>query len=178
MALRRSLAPVFTVVALIGGCTTAAEPTSVSMPDWKQQCYRSFEQDVSFLAGPSATDCGFLPLDATDTQRARTLTCAKQTVAGKTAFKFGYGSYGDDSQFCAVAVRTSDSQLLSVFYDYDVTGQAGTDGSNAALWISRCNSIAFKPGTIGPGSFFRLDGCQEAKDLKDTVVSSRAKTDG
>jgi hypothetical protein len=178
MIQRRTRVPAFIAATLIGGCTAATNSSSVSVPSWKQQCYRSFEQDVSFLASPSAADCGFLSLDATDAQRTRTLACAKQAAAGKTAFKFGYGSYGDDSQFCAVAIRTSDGQLLSVFYDYDVTGQAGTDGSNAALWISRCNEIAFKPGTIGPGSFFRLDGCQEAKDLKETVVNSRAKTGG
>lgn len=145
---------------LLGGCASV----SISAPragSWVNQCYVDFERDVSEVSGQSVTDCGFLPFRPSDRDRAATEACAKDAVQSGKPFKFGYRSFGDDSGFCDVAIRRPDGQLVAFFYDSDVTGQMGTNGNHSRVWTSRCKGIEFKPGTIGLGSFFAMQGCVE-----------------
>ncbi len=108
-----------------------------------------------------------------DPEHGRVESCARKVVAQGKGFVFGYQSFGDDSGYCSVAVKSADGQFWSLYYDFDVTGQFGKDPGNAAIWLSRCQNIEFKPGTIGRGSFFKLDGCSEAKDDLKAIVTQR-----
>jgi hypothetical protein len=154
-------------------CQSAKTAEFTPLP-WSDNCYNGLEKDVSYLAGKDAIDCGFLPMSADLNQRKSTLACAKNAVKSHKPFHFGYASFGDDSAYCDVAIRAADGQLYSLFFDFDVTGQLGTDGSNSALWISKCESITFRPGTIGKGSFFNQEKCVESKELRSSVVNARS----
>ena len=99
--------------------------------------------------------------------------CAKIAEKSNKAFRFGYASFGYDSAYRDVAIRTTNGQYYSLFFDFDVTGQAVTDGSNSALWISKCKSLSFSPGTMGKGSFFNLKKCEEFPEIRSAVVAGR-----
>ena len=158
----------------IAGC--AATPLRVvPAGTWTEQCYINFEQDVSQIAGESAVDCGFLAMQATDAERNLAKSCAKSAVKAGNPFKFGYQGFGVDSVYCDVAVRRVDGQMVSVYFDSDVTGQMGSGGNNSALWASRCKTIKFKPGTIGVGSFFDLQNCTEAPDIISNLASQKMR---
>lgn len=157
---------------ILGGCTSV--PASVPRAEsWTNQCYVAFERDVSEVSGQSATDCGFLSFRPSDKDRAATEACAKNAVQSGKPFKFGYRSFGDDSAFCDVAIRRPDGQLVAFFYDADVTGQMGTNGNNSRVWTSRCKGIEFKPGTIGAGSFFAMQGCVEDPEIFSGLSSRK-----
>jgi hypothetical protein len=155
---------------VLAGCAVVPED-DVPIGSWAAHCYKDFERDVSEIAGPSAIDCGFLPLKATDGQRAATKRCAKSAVKSGLAFKFGYGSFGDDSAFCDTAIRRADGQLISLFFDSDISGQMGRDGNNSVVWTKRCSKLKFKPDTIGYGSFFDLQQCTEAPEIFSALAS-------
>lgn len=157
---------------IIAGCASA--PSSGPRPgSWTNRCYGDFERDVAEIAGQSAVDCGFLPLGASARDRAATTACARSAVESGKPFKFGYRSVGDDSAFCDVAIRRQDGQLVAFFFDSDVTGQSGTDGNHSTVWTSRCSGIEFKPGTIGPGSFFAMRDCSEAPEIFSGLARRR-----
>lgn len=157
-------------VVLIAGCT-AVPLQEPPVGSWGGQCYKSLDRDVSELAGLTAIDCGFLRLKATEAERSATQACAKDAVKSNRAFKFGYASFGDDSAFCDIAIRRPDGQMISFFFDADVTGQMGSNGNNSTVWTSLCNKIKFKPGTIGFGSFFDLQKCTEAPEIFSELAS-------
>lgn len=139
----------------MGGARVAAPS------QWRNVCYDGFAEDVDAVAGPDAIDCGFhVGPGASSRDIAKWQACARDALASGTPVKFGYRSHGDDSAFCDVAIRTPEGELISWYLDFDVTGGGGT-GPSSALWASRCTGIAFKPGSIGPGSFFHLNGCEE-----------------
>lgn len=175
--MNRATAHTSLVVALatLGSCATEPPVPSAGAysSSWKRVCYRSFAEDVDHLAGPTALDCGMAGLDANRRTRDRVATCAKRAASTDQPFKFGYVGAGDDSLFCDVAVRTPEGQLWSFYMDYDVTGQMGTDGRNSAVWVSRCDKLEFKPGTMFWGSFFNLSECKEAPDITARLVSER-----
>jgi hypothetical protein len=156
----------------LSGC--AATPLAV-VPDstWNGQCYQHFAQDVSEIAGAAAMDCGFLSMHATNAARTLTKSCAKRAVQSGGSYKFGYESMGYDSIYCDTAIRRHDGQMLSLFFDSDITGQMGSDGNNSALSTSRCKRIEFKAGTIGPGSFFDLRNCTNAPDIVSNLASQK-----
>jgi hypothetical protein len=158
------------VSVVLAGCSVVPE-IDTSVESWAAHCYKDFERDISEIAGPGAVDCGFLPLEATDGQRAATERCAKGAVKSGVAFKFGYGSFGHDSAFCDIAIRRPDGQLISFFFDSDVSGQMGRNGNNSVVWTKRCSRIKFKPGTIGYGSFFDLRQCTDAPEIFSALAS-------
>ena len=131
-------------------------------------CYRAFDEHVSRIAGDGATDCGFFRISSPDSLKNQVRRCARTSWRSGQAVKFGHMSYGDDSTFCDVAIRDGDGQIWSFFYDSDVSGGSG---GPATIWVSECRSLSFVAGTIGPDSFFSLDGCVERKDLKSELLS-------
>lgn len=165
---------IFVTLILLAGCSSAPSSAPfVATLSWSNQCYTHFEKDVAEIAGPNARDCGFLPLRASAAARAATEACAKDAVKSGEPFKFGYGSFGDDSGFCDVAIRRPDGQLVAFFYDSDVTGQMGADGKHAVVWTSKCAGIEFTPGTIGLGSFFAMQNCVEAPEIFAGLASRK-----
>ena len=139
----------------MGGARVAAPS------QWRNVCYDGFAEDVDAVAGPDAIDCGFhVGPGASSRDIAQWQACGREAQASGKPFKFGYRSFGTDSAFCDVAIRTPEGELISWYLDFDVTGGGGT-GPRSALWASRCTGIAFEPGSIGPGSFFALQGCEE-----------------
>lgn len=148
----------------LAGCGSVP-PALPQAGSWANQCYVNLDRDVSKIAGPSAIDCGFLPLDASRNNRIATEACAKNAAGNGKPFKFGYGSFGDDSAYCDVAIRGPDGQIISLFYDSDVTGQMGAKGNHSAVWTSRCKAIKFRPGTLGLGSFFEMQECSVAPEI-------------
>jgi hypothetical protein len=164
---------IFAAVSIgLVGCKSTETAEFHPLP-WQDNCYKTFAEDVSFLASDSAIDCGFLPMIADYKQRQATLACAKNAEKSGKPFRFGYASFGDDSAYCDVAIRTPDGRNYSLFFDFDVTGQMGSDGNHSALWISKCNGVEFKSGTIGMGSFFNHKKCVESKDVITAVVNAR-----
>lgn len=154
----------FLLTLIIAGCASVQAP-GPQAGSWANQCYADFERDVSEIAGQSAVDCGFLPFRASARARVATEACAKDAVRSGKPFKFGYGSFGDDSAFCDVAIRRPDGQLIAFFFDADVTGQMGTNGNHSTVWTSKCGKVEFKPGTRGLGSFFAMKDCVEAPEV-------------
>jgi hypothetical protein len=155
------------VLLALGSCASA--PVVVPRQgSWNDRCYLGFAEDVAAIAGPAATDCGFLPLDAAEGLRDATERCARQALKSGAPFKFGYESFGDDSGFCDVAVRNPEGEFIGLFVDYDVSGQAGYA---PVASTSRCAGLAFRPGTIGRGSFFDLEECEQTPEIFSTLPS-------
>lgn len=107
---------------------------------------------VAFHVGPGASSRDIAQWQA----------CGRKALASGKSFKFGYRSFGDDSAFCDVAIRTPESELISWHLDFDVAG-GGETGPHSVLSAARCTRIHFNPGTVGPGSFFDLQSCEELK---------------
>jgi len=169
----------------------ACAQSSTKMPDsasWSDQCYQTFENDVAEIAGVSAIDCGFLPRDirrsldgwqslassgAQVELLAKIEQCAKSAVESGNAFKFGYYGFGYDSDFCDVAIRGPDGQLISFFFDSDTSGQMGSKGNHSVVHTSSCKTIEFKPGTIDNSSFFDLQECTSSPEIFSALSSSK-----
>lgn len=154
------------LAVVLCGCASVHEAPTASAPvakagGWRNVCYDGFAEDVDAVAGPEAVDCGFhVGPGASSRDIARWQACGRDAVASGEPFKFGYRSFGTDSAFCSVAIRTPEGELISWYLDFDVTGGGGAE-PHPALWVQRCTGLDFKPGTIGPGSFFALRGCEE-----------------
>lgn len=159
---------------ILSGCASMQAPGPPNRESsWTKRCYAAFDRDVTEIAGPAARDCGILPLNASLAAQSASKACAREAVASGGPFKFGYESYGVDSRFCSVAIRRPDGQLVSFYFDFDVTGHMGSGGGHAVVWTSKCAGIEFKPGTIGPGSFFAMQDCIEASEIFDGLSSQQ-----
>ncbi|NOT86563.1 MAG: hypothetical protein HOP03_00100 [Lysobacter sp.] len=159
------------IIALASCASVQVSPPRAG--SWTDLCYTDFDRDVSETVGEPVVDCGFLSAISSKTDRSATKACARDAVNNGKPFKFGYSSFGYDSAFCDVALRRADGQLISFFFDSDVTGQFGTNGNNSTVWTSRCSAIEFKPGTIGHGSFFDMQGCVEAPEIFSGLSSRK-----
>jgi hypothetical protein len=156
------------LAVLLCGCSAMPDKSASAGPapvaatgGWQDVCYAGFAEDVDAVAGPQAVDCGFhVGPGASSRDIAQWQACGRKAVDSGRPFKLGYRSFGTDSAFCSVAIRTPEGELISWYLDFDVTGGGGTEPSSA-LWASRCTGMDFRPGSIGPGSFFRLTGCEE-----------------
>lgn len=157
---------------MLTACASLSTVASASK-NWSEYCYEGMAADVDALAGADATDCGFYRAPERATQRSAQ-ACMREAIAAGRAFKTGYVTSGHDSNYCDIAVRRPDGQLLSLFYDFDTTGQWGAGGGSAALWASRCRLVRYEAGTIGMGSFFDLDECTEAPDIVRSLVDTPA----
>jgi hypothetical protein len=159
---------------MISGCVEA--PIQEPLPNtWNGQCYKHFDEDVAELAGDTAVDCGFVSMRATDARRKETESCARKAVKSVAPFKFGYESLGYDSVYCDIAVRRADGQMISLYYDSDITGQFGSNGNNSAASTARCTKISFSAGTIGVGSFFDLKQCTDAPEIFSNLSSRKLR---
>ena len=143
----------------------------IARHSWSEICYDSFRKDVDYLAGANTQDCGFLHADS-DSEK-QIAACAKQAVDSGKPFKFGYMSHGDDSSFCDVAIKSSDGQLWSLYYDADSSGGEGKTNNYSTLAVSRCNRIEFVPAAIGRGSFFALKDCSAAPEVAEAIAAQR-----
>jgi len=168
--LARSLSLICAIVGL-GGCASAPI-SSPSRSAWVNECYRSYEHDVTFVSGPDALDCGLLPRKFDSSEQDSIRQCAQRAVLTGKPFRAGYASHGDDSLYCDAVVRSESGQLWSVYYDADVSGGGG-GRPHPALWVSRCTDLVFEPGTIGAGSYFKLAGCSEDKEIVSRIVADR-----
>ena len=155
----------------LSSCVTPPKTVSISSA-WVNQCYRSFEHDVVFVAGTEALDCGLLPRQSNSEQQESIKQCTQKAAASGKPFRAGYASSGDDSAFCDVVARSKDGQLWSVYYDADVSGGGG-GAASPALWVSRCTELRFEPGTIGAGSYFRLMSCSKDNEIVHRIVEDR-----
>ena len=160
-------------ITLIAGCASYGSTEPAMANSWMHQCYPAFHQDVDFLAGSTAVDCGFLQLDTPESTKQKIVNCATQASKSNKAFKFGYKGAGDDSWFCEAAIRAPGGQLYSLYFDSDVTGQGAARPENARLWLSRCNSIEMHQGTISPNSFFAMSGCSESQQDSAELTKAR-----
>jgi len=157
------------LAVLLCGCSAIPDKSASGDPapvdtaaSWRNVCYDGFADDVDAVAGPEAIDCGFhVGSGASSRDIARWQACGREALASGKSFKLGYRSFGTDSAFCDVAIRTPEGELISWFLDFDVTGGGGA-GPHSVLWASRCTGLDFKPDTVGAGSFFHLTGCQES----------------
>lgn len=160
------LAVVLCGCASVQGTPTAGAVAGAPLAEagqWQDVCYDGFAEDVDAVAGPGAVDCGFhVGLGASPRDIAQWQACGRKALASDKPVKMGYRGFGIDSAFCDVAIRTPEGEWISWYLDFDVTGGGGT-GPHSALWASRCTRIDFEPGSIGPGSFFALKGCEELK---------------
>ncbi|AVP98531.1 hypothetical protein C7S18_15645 [Ahniella affigens] len=85
-------------------------------------------------------------------------------------FRAALSSFGYDSRYREAAVRNRAGELFHIWLDFDVTGQFGADGSNAALTALRCNRITLGAGSMGPGSHFNLEGCDVDDILSPNLI--------
>lgn len=156
---------------MIIGC--ASNPSLAPTTSWDESCYPGFEADVQVLAGAQAASCGIVERGASTWTPRQAARCIRGQLESGAAFRAAHASFGYDSLFCDAVARDESGQIWSVFYDFDVTGQFGTDGRNHALSVSRCESVELEPGTIGPGSYFRILNCKEDRDALRQVIQAR-----
>jgi hypothetical protein len=170
LAAAKATAIVLATLALTA-CATLRQPLGVA--SWNDTCYDGLHVDVDYLGGTDAYDCGLLHIDARDGALMQIAGCAREAVASGRPYRFGYQTIGSDSMVCGVAVRARDGQLWFLDYDSDVSGQFGSQGNHAALWVRRCKDVRFARNAVRPAIFFELDGCQAANDMFDTLQKRR-----
>jgi hypothetical protein len=143
---------------------------------WASNCYAQFERDVLKLAGPRSVNCGLLRLDATDEQRAEVEQCTRD--AEKLGRPYRAGQVGIDVAdtyiACDVAIRDTDGQRWRLWYDFDLDDRLSKGASDGVVTVSRCNDIAFRPGSLLTGSFFDLVECREAPMIVASPIAAGA----
>jgi hypothetical protein len=153
-----------------------ADANDIHTNPWAANCYAQFERDVLRLAGTRAVNCGLLRLDATEEQKAEVEKCAK--TAEELGRPYRAGQVGIDIAdtyiACDVAIRDTHGQRWRLWYDFDLDDRLSQGASDGVVTVSRCNSIAFQPGTLLTHSFFELGGCQEAPALVSSPVAAGA----
>jgi len=190
-ALRRivlALAAVAALSACGGTSTQASRAGAASMPvagtvpvenrdPWEYNCYAGFDRDVLKLAGDEAVDCGLLRLDATPEDFAEVEECTRAAEASRRPYKVGQVGIdvGDKYIACDIAIRDASGQRWRFWYDFDLDDRLSKGSSDGVVSVSRCDSIAFRPGSMLTGSFFDLGGCQEAPALVASPVASGGK---
>lgn len=137
---------------------------------WNDVCYDGFAEDAIKLGGSAAEDCGILHRNEHYSGLNPPDQCLRPLLASKRAFRAALSSYGNDSRYCEAAIRDQAGNLYHIWLDFDVTGQWGSDGANAVLSVSRCKRIQLRPGTIGPGSYFDLSGCEPDEALSAKMI--------
>ena len=161
--------PCALVILSIVGCVSSPVALKGSAP-WTGACYLSIDEDTRRIAGGDITDCGLVAPDATTDVRQAVEECARRAVDRAGGFRFGYASFGDDSAYCHVAIRSTDGQIWDFFYDNDVTGQLGKNGNHSTVWLSRCRRVEFRPSTLGRGSFFGTEECSRDEEAEQTYI--------
>jgi hypothetical protein len=143
---------------------------------WAANCYAQFERDVLKLAGERSVNCGLLRLDATEAQKDEVEQCARS--AEKLGRPYRAGQVGIDVAdtyiACDVAIRDTHGQRWRLWYDFDLDDRQSQGKSDGVVTVSRCNSIAFQPGTLLTHSFFELGGCQEAPSIVASPIAAGA----
>jgi hypothetical protein len=141
---------------------------------WASNCYKQFERDVLRHAGERAVICGLLRLDATEEQKAEVQKCAK--TAEHLGRPYRAGQVGIDVAdtyiACDVAIRDPSGQRWRLWYDFDLDDRISKGASDGVVSVSRCDSIAFRPGSLLTGSFFDLGGCEEAPYLVASPIAA------
>jgi hypothetical protein len=154
----------------------ANAPVDEHTNPWASNCYEKFERDVLTLSGERAVNCGLLRLDATEDDKAEVEKCTK--AAEKLGRPYRAGQVGIDVAdtyiACDVAIRDTTGQRWRLWYDFDLNDRLSQGRSDGVVTVSRCNSIAFQPGTLLTHSFFELGGCQEAPSLVSSPVAAGA----
>jgi len=155
------------------GAVTAASADEHTNP-WASNCYEHFERDVLKIAGDRAVNCGLLRLDATDEQKAEVEKCTR--TAEKLGRAYRAGQVGIDVAdtyiACDVAIRDPNGQRWRLWYDFDLDDRLSKGASDGVVTVSRCDSIAFQPGTLLTHSFFEMSGCQEAPMLVASPIAA------
>jgi hypothetical protein len=154
---------------------TATAAAEASDP-WASNCYKHFERDVLKLAGEQALDCGLLRLDATEEQRASADRCARVAEASKRPYRTGQVGIdvADTYIACDVAIRDPSGQRWRLWYDFDLDDRLSKGASDGVVSVSRCDSIAFRPGSLLTGSFFELGGCEDAPYIVASPIAAGA----
>lgn len=158
------------ITLLTAACASVPSP-ALSESDWAEVCYTGFARDVASLAGDGAVDCGFYRSPDAAVQRAAQ-ACMRQAEQEGRAFMAGYLSNGFDSAYCHAVVGVEAGRYFNLMLDFDVMGQFGTSGSSqSVLWLSRCTSLRYRKGTMGAGSFFDTESCEEAPEVHSALPS-------
>jgi hypothetical protein len=143
---------------------------------WASNCYEKFERDVLKLASEHSVNCGLLRLDATEAQKAEVEKCAK--TAEKLGRPYRAGQVGIDVAdtyiACDVAIRDPNGQRWRLWYDFDLDDKLSQGKSDGVVTVSRCDRIAFRPGSLLTYSFFDLGGCRETPMLVASPVAAGA----
>lgn len=168
--MRRIVGLACAITLLAAACVSAPSP-ALSEIGWADVCYTGLARDVASLAGDGAADCGFYRSPDVAVQRAAQ-ACMRQAEQEGRAFMAGYLSSGFDSAYCHAVVGVGAGRYFDLMLDFDVTGQFGTsESSQSVLWVSRCTSLRYRKGTMGAGSFFDTESCEEAPDVRDALPS-------
>jgi len=155
------------------GAVTAASTDEHTNP-WASNCYEHFERDVLKIAGERAVNCGLLRLDATDEQKAEVEKCTRTAEKLGRAYRAGQAGIdvADTYIACDVAIRDPNGQRWRLWYDFDLDDRLSKGASDGVVTVSRCDSIAFQPGTLLTHSFFEMTGCQEAPMLVASPIAA------
>ena len=151
----------FLLVLYISGCTIIEVAELESTTSWRE-CYLSFNEHVFIGKDSDVVDCGFFKSDSTQSEKVKVKSCTKVAIESQLPFKSGHQGIKDDSEFCNVAIRDSSGRLLSLFYEFDISG---VSSGTSALWVSECKTIFFESETIDQDSFFYMKDCKERNDL-------------
>lgn len=159
-----------------GSASTPIVVANAADDAWANNCYAKFERDVLKLSGERALNCGLLRIDATEAQRAEVEQCARDAEASKRPYRAGQIGIdiADTYIACDVAIRDPSGQRWRLWYDFDLGDKLSHGKSDGVVAVSRCSSIAFRPGTLLSNSFFELNGCQEAPMTVASPVLSGA----
>jgi hypothetical protein len=158
------LAPLI-VLLLVGAC--ASDPAVVRTVPGCMVPSLAIE-----FAGSGALDCGILSTYSNRAARNGVVSCARQAIASGEAFRFGYGTIGDDAGYCNVAVRKGDGTLWSVNYEYDLSYSADDSRRGPSLQVAKCTSVSIQRQDGIKAHFFGLSGCSEDQEAWQSVAQS------
>jgi hypothetical protein len=150
------------VIAVLSGCASLQTPVPAS---W-HYCYRGFDEDTQFVAGPTAVNCGFLTMNSTDDEVYAVRRCGETHAEANLPFRAGFYDIGGDSEICGAAIRAQDGKWVWIFADNQMIGLA-----NVVVTVSECEHIEFLPRSrLLPrlSDLFEPRTCRES-----TVLDSR-----
>ncbi len=125
---------------VIVAVTACANSVIYEKSAWPQYAYPGFSEKINALSSDDALDCGFYNFingkgDTEKKLKKAFSSCVKPAVQSGAPFKVGSVQVPVDSTAYEVLLYTPDKQFWLITYDVML------DGSDAAHWIKRCESV-------------------------------------
>ncbi len=127
-------------ILLLAGCSSVEVYEHAA---WPQYAYPGFSEKIDRIAGARAIDCGFYDLKGRDSKAHRGMEkgfsdCVKKLIEEGKPFKVGSVRIPVDSYAYEILVYSAEKEYWIIVFDLML------DGSDAAHWVKRCESVKIK----------------------------------